>query len=382
MSSRLPEHQFSELIGMIYDCTLDPSRWEATIAAIKDVFQGESIILSLNDLRTDRLLIDKSVGWTPEWRQRRDRHLAEIHARLSEWLAVSPSLDTPFIASRHLSQEHLANSAYMKEVLGPLGIADVMHIFLMQTPTHVSELVVMHHQSYGIATEREIELAALLLPHLRRAVTISRVLEAKEIENIHLAGALDALDCGVVLTDRNGAILYPNRTAEKMLRKGNTLQDIGGVLRARNPAASRELRTAIKLAAEDETAIGATGLAVHLNAPSEQPIVAHVLPMAGSDRRRDVQPDAVAAIFIGTPPDEGTAADTLARTFQLTRAEKRLLVSLLSGQTLAEAAQCLDIAPSTAKTHLASIFSKTGISRQAELMRLAMQVLPPARSPQ
>lgn len=371
--------ELSELIGSIYDCTLDPSQWETALAAIREMFLGESVLLSLNDLSRNRLLIDKSVGWEPQWRQARDRHLPEIHDRLSEWLMEAASLDAPFIASRHLPSGYEEHSPYVQEVLAPLGIADIMHLFLMQTPTSFSEIVIMRHRRNGHTTEREIELAALLLPHLRRAVTISRVLDAHAIERRRLAEALDALACGVVLTDEYGAILHPNRTAEKMLCAGGPLHHARGVLQARDPAAARELRTAIRLAAEDETAIGDAGLAVRLNAADEPPVFAHVLPMAGSGRRRNLRRDAVAAIFVGTAPDEQATAGSVARTFGLTQAETRLLASLLSGDTLKEASRSLDIASTTAKTHLASIFSKTGVSRQAELMRLAMRLQSPAQ---
>jgi DNA-binding CsgD family transcriptional regulator len=57
-----------------------------------------------------------------------------------------------------------------------------------------------------------------------------------------------------------------------------------------------------------------------------------------------------------------------------------VLASLLAGRTLAETASALDIAATTAKTHLENIFSKTGVSRQAELMLLATRVAAPARA--
>jgi DNA-binding CsgD family transcriptional regulator/PAS domain-containing protein len=370
MSSAMQERQFSDLIGAVYDCTLNPSLWDETLEAIRQAFRGESVLLSLNDLRHDRLLIDKSVGWTPEWRQARDRHLPEVHARVSEWFAGGGSLDAPFVASRHLPPGYGERSAYIREVLAPLGIADVMHLFLLRTPTNVSELVVMHHGRYGVATDQEIELAGRLLPHLRRAVTISRVLEARAVEGRRLSEALDLLTCGVVLTDARGAILHPNGAAKRMLRAAGPLQDAGGVLHACDPAAAKELRTAIRLAAQDETAIGSAGIAVRLNCPLETPVFAHVLPIAGSDRRREMLPEATAAVFIGAPPNEGVA-DTLARTFRLTPAETRLLAAILSGHTLTEAAETLGIARTTAKTQPDSIFSKAGVSRQSELLRLA-----------
>jgi DNA-binding CsgD family transcriptional regulator len=56
--------------------------------------------------------------------------------------------------------------------------------------------------------------------------------------------------------------------------------------------------------------------------------------------------------------------------FDLTPAETRVLASLLGGHTLADTAIALRVAGATARTHLENIFSKTGVSRQADLMRL------------
>jgi DNA-binding CsgD family transcriptional regulator len=70
----------------------------------------------------------------------------------------------------------------------------------------------------------------------------------------------------------------------------------------------------------------------------------------------------------------------VAAAYGLTPAETRLLESLLAGRNLAETATSLGVALTTAKTHLDRIFQKTGVRRQAELMRLAAGVLPPARA--
>ena len=107
---------------------------------------------------------------------------------------------------------------------------------------------------------------------------------------------------------------------------------------------------------------------------------AHVLPLTGGDLRTRLQPAAVAAIFIGARPDEREVAEIAAATYGLTPAEARVLTSLLSGRTLAETATDLGIAANTVKTHLDRIFSKTGVSRQADLMRLGTGLVPPLRS--
>ena len=72
-----------------------------------------------------------------------------------------------------------------------------MHLFLMHTPTRFSGLGIAWHERHGIVTEQEIELARLLLPHARRAVTISNVLDVRTIEAARMAETLGALRCDV-----------------------------------------------------------------------------------------------------------------------------------------------------------------------------------------
>lgn len=58
-----------------------------------------------------------------------------------------------------------------------------------------------------------------------------------------------------------------------------------------------------------------------------------------------------------------------------------MLERLAGNATLAEAAKALDISPATARTHLAHIFSKTGVSRQVDLLTLVNRLVPPVRRP-
>jgi DNA-binding CsgD family transcriptional regulator len=260
-----------------------------------------------------------------------------------------------------------------------IGSVDTMQLFLMHTPMHLCFLSVSRNERQGIITDREIELGKLLLPHLRRALTISKVLDIRTIEGARMAEALDALRCAVVLTNEHGGILHANRMAQHMLHDGGPIYSAQGVMRATTPSAASELRSALALAARNEASIGKTGLAIRLTEPDVPPIYAHVLPLTGSDFRTRLQPAAVAAVFIGAPPDAQDGADAVATAYGLTAAETRVLASLLAGRTLAETAATLGIAATTAKTHLEHIFLKTGVTRQAELMRLWTGLVSPAR---
>ncbi|MEJ8574087.1 helix-turn-helix transcriptional regulator [Microbaculum marinum] len=382
MSGEASLETFSGLVGSIYDCTFDPGRWDETLAGIAVAFGGEVVNLSLNDRSADRLLIEKSVGWGAPWLAERQKHLPEIHARLSEWLARGPSPDEPYVASQQLDAAYLEASAYVRDCLKPRGIADIMHYVLMETPAYFSELVVGLSVNRGLITDREIRIGKLLLPHLRRAVTISNLLDVRALERARFAETLDALRCAVILVDERAMVLYANRRAQEMLRSGSAIRTVGGALRAGTIEAARELGVAIRIAATDETEIGASGLAVPLADPAASPLFAHVLPIRGSAFRADLDPSAVAVVFIGAPPGERDGAEAMAAAFRLTPAETRVLAGLFAGRTLSEAARVLGIAPSTAKTHLDNIFQKTGTSRQVDLMRLVTQLVPVARRPE
>ena len=379
MAEFLSPQALSTLIGSIYDCALDPSRWEPTLADLRDAFETQTAMLALADRRFDRLLISRTVGIEPSWLAQLATHVPEI-LRMHELYSQQLSTDDPHIISRQVPVAYRETSAYIQECLKPQGLTDIMGYRLLYTPTRFAEFGMARHERQGIFTEREVELGGLLLPHIRRAVTISDVLDVKTIERARMAETLDAMRCGVVLTDARGAIVHANDAAQDMLRNGGPVHGTGGVLQAKVSAAAAELRAAIRLAAQDEAGIGKTGLAIRLTEPDMPPIFAHVLPLTGSELRTRLQPAAVAAVFIGPPPDERDGAETTAAAYGLTPAETRLLTNLLAGRTLAETAATLGIAATTARTHLDNIFSKTGVTRQADLMRLGTGLAPPTRS--
>lgn len=375
----LSRHELSSLIGAIYDCALVPSKWDEVLVSIRSAFSAHNATLHLTDTRHHQVLINRQIGMEPRWQQVQLEHLPEIHARLGEALASWRSLDDPHLISRHMTAEYIAASPYFQQCLKPQGIVDVLQYFLITSPTRLAGFGMGRHEQAGVFTDSDIELGTLLIPHIRRAVTISDVLDVRSIERERMKSTLDALRCAIFLTDGSGAILHANQAGEELLRRNAPVSSVHGRLVPRLPSAAAELRTAIALASRNEAEIGKAGLAVRLTEDEATPALAHVLPLTGSDLRTRLQAAAVAAVFIAAPPDEQSAADAAANAFGLTEAETRVLSALMAGQTLADAATTLGIARSTAKTHLDNIFSKTGVTRQADLIRLGSGLSAPVR---
>jgi PAS domain-containing protein len=272
MSSAISHQDLSALIGRTYDCALDPSRWEATLDAIRAFLRCLTVQLALMDLRQQRILLSKDLGMDAQLHERTSRHLPEFQHYVERSLDNGRSMEELIVVSRMDSPEMFAGPFY-REFLS-LGFIDLVQMHLLRSPTRLSALGFCRQDSAGVFDDREIEILRLLIPHVRRAVTISNVLDVQAIEKARMAETLDALKLGVVLTNEDSRILHANRAAEEMMRNGGTIRERGGVLRAEGGAASVEIRSAIRQAARDESGIGKTGPAVRLPEEDEPPVVA------------------------------------------------------------------------------------------------------------
>jgi DNA-binding CsgD family transcriptional regulator len=80
------------------------------------------------------------------------------------------------------------------------------------------------------------------------------------------------------------------------------------------------------------------------------------------------------ALFISDPEQQFcTSQNTLVELFNLSPAEAALALLLTRGLTLADASDELNISQHTARAQLKSIFLKSGVTRQAELIRLIVK---------
>jgi len=81
--------------------------------------------------------------------------------------------------------------------------------------------------------------------------------------------------------------------------------------------------------------------------------------------------EAVVAIFFADPAARLPAgSQVLEELYEFTHAEAELVRLLSTGMSLEDAAQARGVSLNTARSHLKHAFSKTGTSRQGELVRL------------
>jgi DNA-binding CsgD family transcriptional regulator len=119
--------------------------------------------------------------------------------------------------------------------------------------------------------------------------------------------------------------------------------------------------------------VAAEDSAFSVTAEDGERYVVHVLPL-NSLARSSAAPGikAVATVFVRKVTlDSKSCGALVARAFGLTPAELRVLLAIVEVGGVPETAEVLGIAETTVKTHLHRVFAKTGVNRQADLVKLA-----------
>jgi DNA-binding CsgD family transcriptional regulator/PAS domain-containing protein len=220
----------------------------------------------------------------------------------------------------------------------------------------------------GVADDVRRRLA-MILPHIRRSLLIGEDIARSRAETAVLADTVDGLGAGLFVVDGTTRILHTNAAARRLLAAEDVLSSHGGRLVACDPQANRSLRLA--LTATDGP-IDVMPDPLPLIAPDGTRRVGHVRPLKPVARSYGNGPqEALAAVLVYKAGMEcPRPPDIIARSFNLTPTELRVLLAIVEIGGAPEVAAKLGIAPSTVRTHVGRLFEKTGTKRQAELVRL------------
>jgi DNA-binding CsgD family transcriptional regulator len=379
MKQPIDPETLSSLIASIYDCAVDPSRWTETANRLRLELDFRSGALSVLGMPSSAILLNVMVGVPPAFADVISQYTPDV---VEQWGGLASLLSLPVgepIVLSHLRERSLwANNRYFQQWAKPQGLHDVLNIFLTRDSSTISTFSWGRHESAGDIGTHEIAAARLLSPHLTRAVTIGNLLDLKSMVAATFESTLNSLAVAVLLADANLRIVHANSAAESMLSTGDPIAAHTRVLTLRSPVATAALAQAVRQAADDESAIGKRGLGVPVQRADGTPCVLHVLPLRHGTLRPGLAPSAAAAIFVSpavTPPP--TPKEALAVLFDLTPTETKVFELIAGGLTQSEAAQRLAVDVTTVKSHLLRIFDKTGVRRQADLVRLGASLALP-----
>ena len=179
-------------------------------------------------------------------------------------------------------------------------------------------------------------------------------------EVVALAEVVDSLSLGIFVVSIGGAIVHANAEARAILASNDMLCTVNGRLLATNPRTNPVLRDALIAATLDRASV-----VLSMTSQGGMRHVVQVLPLRAPDR--------CAAVFVAKATFEGSPCpEIIRRAYGLTPTELRVLLAIVESGGVPQVAAALGIANSTVRTHLGRLFSKTGTSRQADLVKLVV----------
>jgi DNA-binding CsgD family transcriptional regulator len=359
----------SETIGAVYDAAVEPGLWPQALELTAALIGGRTASIGISDTVTHETLIRTTWGVEEPYIS----NYAEYVASMPFYqLYAAMGVEEAKAGSAMYDMDDFHASRFYKEWAGPQGLEDVAALCIMNDSRRFGIFGVNVGNDRDLVGPRDLEKLRLLAPHVRRAATISDLLDVTALAASRANAALDAVGTGIMLVGDDMKVQHANRAAQSILDAREGLSYSGGRLSLTWAKASDALDTAVARAAKSDVAMERSGFSLPAPRDKGAALVLHVLPVAHSRTRRDLAPNATAAVFLSSAASVPTApVDALAALYDLSRAEASTLTHIGGGRTRQETATLLGVSVSTIKTHLLSVFRKTGTSRQPELVRLA-----------
>jgi DNA-binding CsgD family transcriptional regulator len=349
--------QLSALIGRIYDAGLDCRLWADVFPRIEDFVSGKA-----NALPQDPENSGPGLG------QRHRRQVLATHSGLSPVQRL-PSCDddaTVGALPRHDECHRTGSRQWLKQP----NLGDRDKAGPEETVTRRPFREADGDRAQNVVDAAMRRRLALVVPHVRRAVLIGKMIDRRLAEAAMFAGAVDGIGAGIFLLGAGAHIAHANAAAHALLRAADLLRTVSGRLIAANTTTDRSLREALTAAGGPDERGAIKGVALPMTALDGECYVGHLLPLSAG-KRGSVSLGTVAALFVRKAVLAAPSRpEIIAKTYKLTPTELRVLLAIVEVGGVPEVAATLGIAQTTVKSHLARVFEKTATSRQADLVKL------------
>lgn len=358
----------ADLVGLVYEAAVDPSRWQAFIDAYVLAVGGRRGALLLNSVPQDGKALVRLSNWPDE----DFRVYAEGY--ILEDLHHNDGLSRPEGGIREIdltcSAEVVRRSKAYREFYKARSVRyQLSGVFLCAADAR-SMIVAVREDRDGPFIEPAFSILRSLMPHLRRAGLLHGELFWLRIRLAASTVYLDRYPNPFLLTDAQGRVICANRAANEATSLKDGIAVTSGQLSMTCP---RDQATFFKTL-ERVTARGGPALCrVEVKRPSRKsPFLLLLMPVPGLGLAQC----AVAVLVVDSEARPEVDPAVLRELFWLTPAEARVTGKLGGGKSAQEIAEEMGVCLETVRTHIRRVLSKTATARQGELISLVLRAAP------
>ena len=373
---------YDHLVGLIYQGPLEDRPWQSALPLLREMLDSQvaSLVVRppsdedqgaiLNSVRPKPGDTGDTLADPDDWQAASYRE---------EFFSLDPFVNLPpdkVIALEDvLPDNELESSDYYQHYLQPVGLFHILGVDTAEPGGMLARLRFSRRQEEPRFSVEERRLLERITPHLRRAIQIYATINRTTSERDVYAGAVSQLAVASIILDEQARVLSANPIAQAMLDQGDGLSLRGQRLHIEGRDIDKELQQAvaniIRAQHQGEPSVVKAMRVPRSSGRSDLGLVVRPVPVS---EWSEGQSSPSAAVFVSDPDlHEPASRQSLADLFDLTPAEANLAILLARGLSLAEVSETQHVSQHTARAQLKSIFAKTGVSRQAELVRLIIK---------
>ncbi|MFC4595577.1 helix-turn-helix transcriptional regulator [Sphingobium tyrosinilyticum] len=302
-----------------------------------------------------------------------------IQRYLDRYLEIDPFVGLPegkvVTLYEYVGEAALKNTTYYKEWVETMDGSHVLGVDLRMSGGYEARLRLTRAPGGEPFDREETRRVEEIVPHLRQAIELYQRLETSRSEQAVMIGAIEQFAVGTVILDHHLKVLKMNEVAASILADGDGIKLVGGRVALSNPARDAEFRRRLK---EAVSASGTSGRSVFLaERPSGHRDIGIVVQPVQIPGFMHTGSAPAIALFLGDPERQCVVtSDAVRKLFNFTPTEAAISASLANGVSVIDTAHRLGIAENTVRAHLRSIFAKTGVARQSQLVHLIHTSLP------
>lgn len=352
------------LIDDIYQAGAHPEHWPQALRRLADV--TGSIDATLGGATAARAPLLVTARTDPDYVR---SYVANYHTRNAMQLALHTAPVGVAIADYGLvDKAHFQASAFYNEWCRPQHF---LHGAALNLATSQGWRAILMISGKQVHEERSVKILSGIAPHLIRAFQLNQVLEETQAMGMGAFMALEYLDRGALLVGPGGKVQAANGLADAILAHGDGLMLRNGQLSCSQASESAALTLLIGQSVLGNVVRDEATMQISRSA-GRSALILQCVPFPGSSWWPGFSPQ-LAMIFV-TDPDARMmqATERLRQRYGLTPAEANLAWEIVQGGGRKAAASARGISVATARSQLTSIFDKTGVRRQSELVRLLL----------
>jgi len=253
---------------------------------------------------------------------------------------------------------------------------------LNDTPIWADGLVLHFNENRGNITPEEAEVSRIFLPHIAKAIELSRPFRLLRERFSGVLGVLDMLRIGVVITSSSGAVVVTNRRADEVLSSDNGVtKDAGGGIKLLREDDDLRFQQCLATAAASSTHNTYSAVMTTPRRDRGSHWILETFRLSDSSGSIDGDFQGACTFIIDPHQQDLVSPAAMQEVFRLTGAEADICRMLSEGIRIEEIAERRRVSPGTVRTQIKSLFDKTSSRSQVDLVRQALRVNLPVKRP-